>query len=210
MINFSLKHITCWYHSKGSCLYLYLPNWHANVVRYDDFSSSLNLWYPELATISERYLTLLSFGNISFRVVPLCTGLISAWFNHAGSRHSLTLPLPLGTSAKLLHHSDVSFTSRGAIISCWCSISNSSWNGFCNVYATCLSGAWYGLLSGLSCKGNVPSKHPMSLKHHPSLYVSAMLTQHSLFCHCHKLDLQENTLLIYYHLLWPLALCYYL
>ena len=26
----------------GNLLYLYLPNWHANVVRYDDFSSSFS------------------------------------------------------------------------------------------------------------------------------------------------------------------------
>ena len=27
----------------GNLLYLYLPNWHANVVRYDDFSSNFML-----------------------------------------------------------------------------------------------------------------------------------------------------------------------
>ena len=27
----------------GNLLYLYLPNWHANVVRYDDFPSGLRL-----------------------------------------------------------------------------------------------------------------------------------------------------------------------
>ena len=35
--------------------------------------------------MSERYLTLLSFGNMSFSVAPLCMGLINAWFSHAGS-----------------------------------------------------------------------------------------------------------------------------
>ena len=90
-------------------------------------------------------------------------GLINAWFSHAGSKHNLTLPLALGTNTKLLHHSYISLTPSGAIISCCCSLSNSSLNGFCSAYATCLGGAWYSLLSGFSCKENVPSKHPMPL-----------------------------------------------
>ena len=110
----------------GSYLYLYLPNCHANVIRYDDLSSSRKLWYPELTSIRESYLSLLSFGSILFEMGPLCTGLISAWFNCAGSRHSLTLPLALGTSTKLLHHSEVSLTSRDAIMSCCSSLFNSS------------------------------------------------------------------------------------
>ena len=28
----------------GSHFYLYLPNWHTNVIRYDDFSSNFRLW----------------------------------------------------------------------------------------------------------------------------------------------------------------------
>ena len=96
----------------GRHLYLYLPNWHVNV-RYADFSPSFRLWHPELASIRERYFALLSFGRISFRVGPLCIGHISAWFRDAGSRHSLTLPLALGTSTKLLHHSNVSLTHQG-------------------------------------------------------------------------------------------------
>ena len=51
-------------------LYLYLPNWHANDVRYDDHLSSLSLWYPELASIRERYFALFSFGKISLSVGP--------------------------------------------------------------------------------------------------------------------------------------------
>ena len=38
-----------------SHLYLYLPNGHANVVRYDDFLSNFKLWYPELASIIDMY-----------------------------------------------------------------------------------------------------------------------------------------------------------
>ena len=84
---------------------------------------------------------------------------------------SMTLLLALGTSTKLLHHSDVSSTPRGVIISCCCSLSSSSWNGFCSAYATNHGGAWYGLLSVFSCKENVPSKHPMPLKHIIKVFV---------------------------------------
>ena len=94
----------------GGCLYLYLPNWHVNVVRYDNFSSNFRLWYPELASITDIYLTLLSLGSISFNVGPLYIGLINAWYSHAGSKHNLTLPLALGTNTKLLHHSATSST----------------------------------------------------------------------------------------------------
>ena len=59
------------------CLYLYLPNWQANVVRYDDFSSNFRFWYPELASMIDMYLTLLSLGSMSFNVGPLCMGLIN-------------------------------------------------------------------------------------------------------------------------------------
>ena len=47
----------------GKHLYLYLPNWHANVVRYDVFLSSLRLWYMELASIIDMYFTPVSFGK---------------------------------------------------------------------------------------------------------------------------------------------------
>ena len=48
---------------------------------------------------------------------PPCIGLISAWLRCARPRHNLTFQLALGTSTKLLHHSDVSLTHRGAIMS---------------------------------------------------------------------------------------------
>ena len=44
----------------GSHLYLYLPKWQANVVRYNDFSSNFRLWFPEPASIIDKYLTLLT------------------------------------------------------------------------------------------------------------------------------------------------------
>ena len=64
-----------------SHLYLYLPNWHANAIMYDNFLYNFRLWYPELASIIDIYLTLLSLGSISFNVGPQCIGLINAWFN---------------------------------------------------------------------------------------------------------------------------------
>ena len=64
----------------------------------------------------------------------------------------------------LLHHSAVSPMHSGVMMFCCCSLSNSSLNGFCSAYATCLRGNWYGLLFGFSCKENIPSKHPISLK----------------------------------------------
>ena len=126
----------------GSYLYLYCPNWHANIVRYEDFSSSLKLWYPELTSIRERNFALLSFGRISIRMGTLCMGLISAWFRCAGSKHNPTIPLALGTNSKLLHHSADSLTPSGAIMLSFCSLSNSSWNGFWSAYATHLGSAW--------------------------------------------------------------------
>ena len=145
----------------GNCLYLYLPNWHANVIKYD-YLSSFKLWYPEFTSIRERYFTLLCFGSISLSVSPLCTSL-SAWFSQAGSRHNLTFPFALGTSTKLLHYSEVSSTPRGAIMSCFCTLLNSSLNGFHSAYAMHLWGTWYGLLSSFNCNKNVPSKHPIPL-----------------------------------------------
>ena len=144
-------------------LYQYLPNWQVNVVRYDDFSSNYRLWYPELASIIDKYLTSLSLSSISFNVGPLCMGLINAWFNHAGLKHNLTLPFALGTNTKLLHSSAILSTSSGVIMSSCCNLSSLSLNGFCSAYAIHLGGAWYGLLLGLSCNENVPSKHPMPL-----------------------------------------------
>ena len=147
--------------SNGNLLYLYLPNWHMDVVRFNDLSSSLRLWYPKLTSIRESYFTLHNLGKISLSVGPLWTGLLSAWFSFAGSKYSLTFPLGLVMRTKLLHHSAVSAMPSGVMVSCCCSHSNSSLNDFCSAYAMHLRGAWYGLLSGFSCKENVPSKHPI-------------------------------------------------
>ena len=78
---------------------------------------------------------------MSLSVGPLCTSLISAWFCHAGSRHNLTLPFALGINTKLLHHSAVSSTPSGPMMSCFCRCFNFS-KGFCSTHATCFGGAW--------------------------------------------------------------------
>ena len=103
------------------------------MVKYDDCLSKLILWQPELTSMMDMYCTLLSFGSISFSVGLLCISLINTWLSHAGSKHSLTLPLALGTNTKLLHHSAISSIPRGAMMSISCSHSSSFLNGFCNV-----------------------------------------------------------------------------
>ena len=110
---------------------------------------------------------LLSFSSISLSVGPLCIDIINAWLSHTGSKHRCTLLFALGTTTKLLHHSAISSTPRGVMMSSSCSHFSSSLKGFCNAYAICLGGAWYGLLSGLSCNKNVPLRHPMPLKTSP-------------------------------------------
>ena len=72
--------------SNGSIVYLYLPNEQENVIKYDDFSLSFSLQYPELMSISMRYLTPASLRSMSFSVEPLLIGLINTLFLHAGSR----------------------------------------------------------------------------------------------------------------------------
>ena len=117
----------------------------------------------------DMYCTLLSFGSISFSVGPLRISLINAWLSHTESKHSHTLLFALGINTKLLHHSAISSTPRGAMMSNSCSCSTSSLNSFCNTYAMCLGGTWYGLLLGLSCNENVPLKHPIPLKTLPNV-----------------------------------------
>ena len=134
---------------------------------------------------------------MSFNMGPLCISIINAWFSHARSKHILTLLLALATNTKLLHHSDISSTPRGAIISCCCRLSNSSWNGFCSVYAMHLCSIWYGLLSGLSCNENVPLKHPMSSNTSSKSLCICYIDLALLFCCYHIPGMQWNILLSY-------------
>ena len=41
---------------------------------YGNLSSNFKLWYPELASIGEKYFALVSLGNMSFTVGPLWMG----------------------------------------------------------------------------------------------------------------------------------------
>ena len=195
---------------KGRSLYWYLPNGHVNVVRYDNWVSNHKLWYPKLTSIIDMYFTLFSLGNISLSVGLLFISLIKAWFSHVGSRHSLTLPFALGTNTKLLHHSAISSIPNGVMMSIFCRYSSSSLNGFCNMYATCLGGTWYGLLSGLSCKENVPLKHPIPLDMSPNVsWIFCILAL--LFLLSASTLSDENKELIDLFVVawpfWPLAFC---
>ena len=150
---------------------------------YDDLSSSLRLWYPELASIWQRYFMFFNFGKISLSVGPLWTGLMSTWFSLGGSKHSLTFQLGLGMRTKLLYHSAVSSMPSGVMMSCCWNLPDSSLNSFCNAYAMCLRGAWYGLLSRLAAKKCIPSKHLIPLKCLQNPFVVDFLFQHLLLCH---------------------------
>ena len=172
----------------GRCLYQYLPNGHTNMVRYDDLVSNCSLWYPKLVSMIDMYFTLSSLGSISFNVGHLWMGLISTWLNLTRSKHNLILPFALHTNTQLLHHSANSSTPIGVMISIFCRCSSSFLNGFCNAYATCLGDTWCSLPSGLSCKENVPSKHPMPLNTSPNVLcishvrLMLLLLSASTFC----------------------------
>ena len=88
------------------------------------------LWYPELASLRERYFALFSFGKYHY-VHPLWTGLKSVWFSITRPRHNLTLSIGLSTNMKLLDHSAASSRQSNVMMSCCCSYSNSSLDGFC-------------------------------------------------------------------------------
>ena len=89
----------------ASLMYWYPQNGHKNIVRYGDLSSSFKLWQPELAYVNMRYFTTTCLCRMSISTGLLWRDLISALLSPAGSRHSLTMPLALGTNKKLLHHS---------------------------------------------------------------------------------------------------------
>ena len=107
-------------------LYLYLPNWYENVVRFGDWSSNLNIGYLELASVRDKYFALVSFWNISFSRGLLWTGHENTSFNPAGSRHSVTFSFGFGTNTDLLHHSAVLSSPRSVTISCSSSCTSSS------------------------------------------------------------------------------------
>ena len=161
-------------------------------MRYYDLLSNFRLWYPEFTSIRDRFFTLFNFGKISLSVGPLWTSLTRTSLSFAGSRHSLTLPLGLGMSMKLLHHSTISSMPKGVIMSCCWSLYNSCLNGFCSAYATCHGGTCYGLLSGFNCNENILSKHPVPVNTSSNSFCSYFVISMLVFCHYLCLDLGEN------------------
>ena len=69
----------------------------------------------------DMYCTLFNFSRMSFNIGPLCIGLINGWLSCTGPKHNCTLPFALGTNTKLLHHSAVSSTPIGVMMSNSCS-----------------------------------------------------------------------------------------
>ena len=116
-----------------------------------------------LLCVRERYCTLFNFGKVLFTVGSLCTGLISAWFSLAGSRHSLNFPFSFGSNMKLIHHLAVLSMPSGVMMSCCYICSSSSLNGCCRANAMHPGDSWYDWLSGLTCNENVPSKQLIPL-----------------------------------------------
>ena len=113
-----------------SLTYWYLPNGQENVIKYD-FSLSLRLWYPEVAPVSMRYLTLVSLRSMSFSIGPLWIATINTLFNYIRSRHSLTFLLALGSKMKLLHYYYILWTLNRTRICCICSHSSIAFSDFC-------------------------------------------------------------------------------
>ena len=114
--------------------------------------------------MSVKYLTSPGLDRILLNVGPLCVCLISDLLSMAGSNHNCILPLAFGTGTKLLHHLDISSTSKDTIICCFCSKSSSSLSGSSCDYAKLLWGDCYGQLPSFTCNLNVPSKHQIPEK----------------------------------------------
>ena len=133
----------------GNLVGLCLLNWPANV-RYDDSSSIL----PCMTVI---YLAYANLGSMLLTVGPLCNSKIDGLFNLAGSGHSHTIPLGLGTSMKLFNHSEDSSDCNGIIICCLCGHLNSFLNGHFSAYAMHLEVSCMACCLPLTCDVNVPS-----------------------------------------------------
>ena len=108
------------------------------------------------------YYLLVSLESMLLNIGPLCTGCSNACLWPAGSKHSHTVPLDLGTMIQLLYHYSVSPISNGASTYFCFSLSISFLNGSSNAYAAHLGGTWYGHSSSLSFN-EVPLKHPMPM-----------------------------------------------
>ena len=126
----------------SSWIYVYLPKGQEQVVKCNDCLSNCKLWYPKLALMSIRCLTPANLSKMSLKIGSLWIGLIRTLFNHARSKHNLTLPLAFGAIIKLLHHSNVLPVSRGTVVCCFCSLSSS-----CSGFFKCRNfPSWLGLV----------------------------------------------------------------
>ena len=110
-----------WTALNGSCVHLYLPKIHADILGMKNFHLMSGYdspgWHYECKVMYKCKLR-----KISLVVGPMYTGLISVWFSHLWQWHNLPFPLCLGTSTKLLHHSDVLSIPKGTIIGCFFAI----------------------------------------------------------------------------------------
>ena len=102
----------------SSLLYLFLPNWHANVVKSKDFCPALSCGIMSLH-LSVRSCTVNSFQEYVIDSRASVYWSYYAWLNLPGSKHSHTSPFGLGTSKKLLQCSDILSTPKSMIICCF-------------------------------------------------------------------------------------------
>ena len=124
----------------------------------------------------DMYCMLFDFGRISFNVGPLCISLISAWLSHAlgpsitTPYHLLWVPTQSYCTILLFH------LLPTAVLWCPSLVVIVVPPGMVSAaHMPCASRecTWYGLLSSLSCKENVPLKHLILLNTLP--YSSCIL-----------------------------------
>ena len=111
-----------------NCMHLYLPIGQQNFVKCGD-SVKFEIIVAWFVSINVRYLTLASYSRISLNIGSPWPGLISTLLSMARSRQNYTLPLVLGTSTKLLHHSNILPIPRCTFICYFCCVSSSSFRG---------------------------------------------------------------------------------
>ena len=158
----------------GSLINLYLPNFHGNVTKYEDFLLSFRLWYPKPTSVMVIYHTFVSLGSISFHVDPLCTTCTGTCLSLVESRHICTVLLDWGNITKLLHISAVLSTPSGASILCCCWLSSSFIIGSCSTYHTHLWSTWYGFVQSLTCRKKIPLKYTIPVNR--TLYSSCVFS----------------------------------
>ena len=104
---------------------------------------------------------------MSLVVRPMCTDLISAYFNMAGSRNSLTFPLGLGTNTNCYNILIPSLHQVAYYFVFFVKSVPFILNGFCNVSAVHFTEP--DRAHTLTCNENVPFKQPMPVN--TSLYL---------------------------------------